>query len=561
MGLVVSPSAQQSILLGLAFATVLLSVILLLIAAITPRWMVLELPTTTTITNPGTLAAQVVRSNVVVEAGLLRTCRTDQVTSSCDGTKFPSTLGFCNRSGNAMLDRFKATIAFVIMALIVCVFNLLLSLFYLIRGGSIGYRDKPLVGKLQTNRRKGAVVRLIFTGTSWLFILISISVYGNTVGVWAGCGNHYCNTLSSVEETRARAIPAVPGVIVRQTIKADCGYGVGFGSAVTAFIALSATLFFVLLEYFSRGSEMMAEDADGDRVMPPTPTDGEVEEHPEGKPWGTEHAAETAPIAETDGSSKTATADKGSSNSVAPASTTQKDRSMAPQSQSRSAPYADPYATPSPLRTTSQRLAQPSTKRDEEAIPQPNPYSLRPDYNTWANSRANTSIRSESSTTNSRYYSGEQSQPYSAGYQSNPVNSSRLPPTAYGHSGDPHTLPRGDAGQQQSSAQSSPFSTPPREQRFRGPSTSSYQSPGRYESPDARTRSQPISREVQQQGLQPGMGVRIVPEGDDWEYDVDAELFWSDSQRLYFDDKSGHFYDPDSGMWYNPTSRSWYDLS
>lgn len=54
---------------------------------------------------------------------------------------------------------------------------------------------------------------------------------------------------------------------------------------------------------------------------------------------------------------------------------------------------------------------------------------------------------------------------------------------------------------------------------------------------------------------------RLLPEGDDWEWDSDANLFWSPSQELFFDPASGHFYDSDSGSWFNPQTQAWYRLA
>lgn len=52
----------------------------------------------------------------------------------------------------------------------------------------------------------------------------------------------------------------------------------------------------------------------------------------------------------------------------------------------------------------------------------------------------------------------------------------------------------------------------------------------------------------------------FLPQGEDWEYDADAKLYWSPTQELYFDDSSGHFYDPESLMWYNPQTSAWYHM-
>jgi hypothetical protein len=52
----------------------------------------------------------------------------------------------------------------------------------------------------------------------------------------------------------------------------------------------------------------------------------------------------------------------------------------------------------------------------------------------------------------------------------------------------------------------------------------------------------------------------LLPEGDDWEYDPDEDLYWSPSQQLFFDTASGHFYDPSSGAWFNPVLQRWYQL-
>ncbi len=52
----------------------------------------------------------------------------------------------------------------------------------------------------------------------------------------------------------------------------------------------------------------------------------------------------------------------------------------------------------------------------------------------------------------------------------------------------------------------------------------------------------------------------LLPEGDDWEFDDEENLYWSPSQQLFFDHASGHFYDPASGAWFNPILQRWYQL-
>ena len=51
-----------------------------------------------------------------------------------------------------------------------------------------------------------------------------------------------------------------------------------------------------------------------------------------------------------------------------------------------------------------------------------------------------------------------------------------------------------------------------------------------------------------------------MPEGDDWEFDAEEDLYWSPSQLLYFDHRSGHFFDPSSRAWYDPLRERWYAL-
>jgi hypothetical protein len=54
--------------------------------------------------------------------------------------------------------------------------------------------------------------------------------------------------------------------------------------------------------------------------------------------------------------------------------------------------------------------------------------------------------------------------------------------------------------------------------------------------------------------------VRLVPEGPDWEFDDDTQLYWSPSQELFFDPISGHFYDGATECWYDPNEKRWYKL-
>eukprot|EP00759_Apiculatamorpha_spiralis_P022256 PhF_6_TR26561/c0_g1_i1/m.38427 len=57
-------------------------------------------------------------------------------------------------------------------------------------------------------------------------------------------------------------------------------------------------------------------------------------------------------------------------------------------------------------------------------------------------------------------------------------------------------------------------------------------------------------------------GIPALPEGlefeDEWQYDPEHNLYWSDRQQLYLDPNSNQYYDPGSEQWYNPETGEWY---
>lgn len=60
---------------------------------------------------------------------------------------------------------------------------------------------------------------------------------------------------------------------------------------------------------------------------------------------------------------------------------------------------------------------------------------------------------------------------------------------------------------------------------------------------------------------QPEVELQVLPEGDDWEFDQESGLMWSDERKLFFDQGSGHFYDPGSEQWYDPDGGKWYTIN
>ena len=49
------------------------------------------------------------------------------------------------------------------------------------------------------------------------------------------------------------------------------------------------------------------------------------------------------------------------------------------------------------------------------------------------------------------------------------------------------------------------------------------------------------------------------PEGH-WDYDVDADLYFSEKEKLYFHLESRQFYDAGTQKWYNSETQCWYEI-
>lgn len=52
-----------------------------------------------------------------------------------------------------------------------------------------------------------------------------------------------------------------------------------------------------------------------------------------------------------------------------------------------------------------------------------------------------------------------------------------------------------------------------------------------------------------------------VPEGDDWVFDSNTGLSWSEKMKLFFDPASAQFYDPGSELWYDPSVGRWHQIT
>jgi hypothetical protein len=50
------------------------------------------------------------------------------------------------------------------------------------------------------------------------------------------------------------------------------------------------------------------------------------------------------------------------------------------------------------------------------------------------------------------------------------------------------------------------------------------------------------------------------PEGppEDWKYEADSGLYWSETAKLYYEPSSTHFFDPEHRVWFDSDTEEWY---
>lgn len=47
------------------------------------------------------------------------------------------------------------------------------------------------------------------------------------------------------------------------------------------------------------------------------------------------------------------------------------------------------------------------------------------------------------------------------------------------------------------------------------------------------------------------------PEGEDWEWDPNSQMYWSEARYMFFRTTDGWFYEPNSQQWYDPNTQQW----
>ena len=262
MSIAVRATTQQKALLTLALLSVVLATLLIPLGAFSGRWLVIEAPTTNHFIGGVTIG-----TNREFEYGLLRTCVVNPDDTRCSGNNFGSgdinTTSTCAVSASAMKARHNTTFAFLFLAFLVCLPLSILSLMYVCNAHRVGNQSKPVdcgICALTGDRKRGAVVRIALTSVALLFALIALAVYGNTIGYWAACGEHYCAAL--ISQTQANMPALIPPGVARYETDIACGYGYSFGAAVMGLVSLVGALLFVICEYSSAGSEIAAKDAD-----------------------------------------------------------------------------------------------------------------------------------------------------------------------------------------------------------------------------------------------------------------------------------------------------------
>lgn len=259
----IRPRTKQNVYLATLLVLALLTTILIPIAFGGSRWLVYESATIASFESTS-VTFNDLRG---VEQGLFQTCtRTprkaechDNVFSSGDVSPIPS----CTRTGDELEVRLQGTAGLMLIAFFLSLpCSLLAMIQFKNQFNSADEKTVRCAGcSVSVSNRRTTVVRCSISGLTTFFLLLAVSLYGNTMGSWMGCGDHYCSGVVSQQQEQMNTL-RIPGVRLFLDVDVNCGFGVSFAVAIMSLFA--STLSTVVL-----GVNLVKSKKQAPSVLPP----------------------------------------------------------------------------------------------------------------------------------------------------------------------------------------------------------------------------------------------------------------------------------------------------